>query len=66
MDETPISVLLKQIKFYNQFINSLTTKEGIDENASQKKLNKLIKECKIKIKEFKRAIKILKEYEIKS
>jgi hypothetical protein len=59
MKETPISVLCSKINFYRSFIERLKTKDGIDKNVPQKKLNKLILEYKQKIKEFESAIKIL-------
>lgn len=59
MEETPVSVLCQKINFYRSFINRLKTKEGIDKDAPQEKLDKLICEYEEKIKEFEAAIKIL-------
>lgn len=58
-EETPVKVLCKQINFYLSFIEKLKTKDGIDKDAPQEKLDKLICECEEKIKEFETAIKIL-------
>lgn len=58
-EETPVKVLCKQINFYRSFIEKLKTKDGIDKDAPQDKLDKLICECEEKIKEFETAIKIL-------
>lgn len=59
MDETPITVLQKQIRFYETFIDRLTTKEGLSGDVTQEKLDGLIVECKNKITEFNEAIKKL-------
>lgn len=59
MKETPISVLCKQIRFYQSFIVKLKTKDGIDKDSPQDKLDNLIRECEEKIKEFNGAMKIL-------
>lgn len=59
MNETPITILQKQIKFYETFIERLTTKEGLSGDVTQEKLDKLTVECKGKITEFEGAIKKL-------
>lgn len=59
MEETPVSVLCQKINFYRSFIHRLKTKEGIDKNAPQEKLDKFISEYEEKIKVFESAIKIL-------
>jgi hypothetical protein len=58
-DETPIKVLCKKINLYRSFVERLKTKEGIDKDAAQEKLDKLICEYEEKIKEFEIAITIL-------
>ncbi len=59
MDKTPIQILQKHIGYYQSFIVKLETKEGIDKNANQEKLDGLIAGCKKKIAEFEIAIKLL-------
>lgn len=59
MEETPVAVLFKRIDFYHSVINRLRTKEGIDKDTPQDKLDKMILKYEQKIKEFESAIKIL-------
>ena len=59
MNETPITILQKQIRFYERFIDTLTTKEGLSGDVTQEKLDGLIAECNLKINEFNEAIKKL-------
>lgn len=67
MKETPITVIEKQIKYYQKFIKTLETKEGIVPNTTEtpeetkKKFDGLIHECRVKIAQFEAAIKQLKE-----
>lgn len=56
MNETPITVLAKQIEFYRSFIKKMENRDGIDPDASQEKLDSLIGQCKVKIEEFQIAI----------
>lgn len=60
LDKTPVMILEKEVKFLQDFIRILQTREGIDPNATQDKLDGLIKRCKEKIDEFERAIIKLK------
>lgn len=60
MNETPITVLEKKIKFYNDFIVRLQNKDGIDKNAPQEKLDSIVMDCRDKIAQFEAALDILK------
>lgn len=60
MNETPITVLEKKIKFYNDFIVILQNKDGIDKNAPQEKLDGIVMDCRDKIAQFEAALDILK------
>jgi hypothetical protein len=68
MQETPIQVLEKKIKYYENFKRTCETREGIIKNENEpeeetkKKFDGLIKECDAKIKEFKIAISTLERY----
>ena len=60
LDKTPIMALEKEVKFLKDFIRILQTKEGIDPNATQEHLDKLVLRCEDKINEFEAAIDKLK------
>jgi len=62
MEETPIMVLEKKIKYYITFIRRLETREGIVPNTTETpeetnaKFNKIINDCRVKITEYRAAI----------
>jgi hypothetical protein len=60
LDNTPITILEKEIKFLKDFIRILDTREGLDPDAPQEKLNNLRDQCAAKIDEFEIAIGKLK------
>lgn len=60
LDKTPTMILEKEIKYLKDFIHTIQTRNGIDPNASQEKLDGLIKRCEEKITEFETAINKLK------
>lgn len=67
MNETPITVIEKQIKYYKTFIKKLETREGIVPNTTespeetQKKFDGLIHDCRVKIAQFESAIETLQQ-----
>lgn len=67
MKETPITVIEKQIKYYQKFIKTLETREGIVPNTNETpeqtkaKFDGLINDCRVKIAQFESAISILNE-----
>ena len=60
LDNTPIMILEKEVKFLNDFIKIIETRKGIDPSASQEKLDGIKVRCQQKIKEFEAAITKLK------
>lgn len=60
MNETPITILRKQIRVYEGFLNHITLM-CINDEIESSKYNKLICEIELKKKEFENAIIILNE-----
>ena len=56
MNNTPISILRKQIKFYHSIIEILKGREGINHATNQDQIDGLIEKANEKIVEFEAAI----------
>lgn len=59
MLNTPITVLNEKLAFYQRFMNELKSREGIDKDAPQEKIDKLVLDLENKIEQFSHAISIL-------
>lgn len=58
---TPIQTLEKEIEFFNFFIDKIDKKDGFDPGVSEKYLETMKHFATIRIKDFEKAITILKE-----
>jgi hypothetical protein len=60
LDETPITILEKEIGYLKNFIGILETRYSIDPTVSIEKIQGLIVQCSQKIDEYEKAIIKLK------
>lgn len=61
LDETPVTILQKEIGYLNNFIGILETRYSIDPTVSIEKIEGLILRCKEKVNEYEKAIEKLKQ-----
>ncbi len=59
MNETPLTILAKQIKVYESFISDLEKRKGIPINVTKEQIEVSKSKYKSKISEFEKAYEIL-------